>query len=83
MPVVFQTAVISVNFFINIIIQRRGDFAAVINKHYSYCLPYNYNGYFFNKVHVFPASLSHTIGFQLHRFQSEEYQVSGLLSTLL
>ena len=53
MPVVFQIAVISVNFFISIIIQRRASFAPIIDKHYSYCLTYNHNGYFLIKSPVF------------------------------
>ena len=51
MPVVFQIAVISVNFFISIIIQRRASFATIIDKYCSYCLTYNHNGYFFNNYH--------------------------------
>ena len=53
LPVVFQIAVISVNFFISIIIQRRASFASIIDKHYSYCLTYNHNGYFLIKSPVF------------------------------
>lgn len=39
MPVGFPTAVISVSFFINIMIQRRGAFAAVTDKHSSPKMP--------------------------------------------
>ena len=46
-------AIIILIFFISIIIQRRASFAPIIDKHYSYCLTYNHNGYFLIKSPVF------------------------------